>query len=223
MGLVARSGDRCTRGLILTLCLLGVAPAAAQPEMPQLTEEQFIESLGDRYSAHPVDRQRLARMFFGVASTLEGGQNTLLFLQSRVAPRNPSLRAEGSALDLQYKSYTEIVERFRAGASRLMDRPESPLHLFRVLMDGADACWQLDGYTRALETWGVNATDLVAVLTSVEACARFRELAFQPRVEASILELLADGDYRKDQIQELREKIAELERGGEDPAKGDGE
>lgn len=223
MALLARSPNRRFPGLVLAAGLLVAAPSAAQQAPAQLTEDEFIESLGDRYSAHPLDHRRLARMFFGVASTLEGGQQTLLFLQSRVAPHDPSLRAEGSALDLRHKRYVEIVGRFRTSASRLMDGPESPLRLFRVLMDGADACWQLDGYTRALETWDVNATDLVAVLTSVEACARFRELAFQPRVEAGILERLADGDYRDEEIRELRARIAELERQSPDSARDDGE
>ena len=57
---------------IVVLAVLPWTPGGAE----ELTDDQFIESLGDD-SRTSVDRRRLAKMFFGLAATLDGGKSTL--------------------------------------------------------------------------------------------------------------------------------------------------
>ena len=189
----------------------GLASAqATDQQKPPVSDEEFIKSLGERYTAGPLDRARLARLLYGVSATLEGGANTLLFLQSRAASHDPSVIGSGSALDRQHAMYTEELERFRSSSSTLLDDADSPLQLYRVMMDGSRSCWRLEQYVGLLERNGVGARDLVSVRSSTEACARFRQALFQPRVEGIVMEALANEGYHRSETQRLREELAEV-------------
>lgn len=202
------------RPLFAVLALVTVfaaAPVAAQ-EPPVQSDEGFIQSLGDRYSTQPVDRQRLGRLFFGVASTLDGGKSTVEFLRSRLASRDLQREELGGAIREMYDAYASQVARFRVSAERLLDDTGSRQKLFRVMMDGHQSCWQLDRYTGMVETYGASPTDLMSVLSSTEACERFRRAAFEGRVLDLIAAALGTETEQAATIEDLREELAELQK-----------
>jgi len=206
---------RQTAAWVLLLALSSVIPAFAQgrpsTEPEALDDTKFIESLADRYSTVPVDRERLSRLFFSLASTLDGGKTTVRFLQSRLPTRELAREQINTTAKGQYNAYAAYVDRFKQSVTRLLDDPLSGGRLFRVMMDGERTCWQLDRYSRLLETYGVDASDLMSMLSSTEACERFRRAAFQPRVEAIVADALSTDAAQKAKIRELREELNHLE------------
>lgn len=202
-----RIGPRFLVPLALSGLLVGL-PAAAEP----VSDEQFIESLGERYTGVTFDRQRLARLFFGAASTLDGGKSTLEFLHTRIGRRDPGAGSGEGALSRHFAIYSTAVEKFRAAALALLDAPGSSLELFRVMSSGFRACTDLEGHVRMLDAYGVGAADLASVLSSSQACERFRRIAFQPRVEGLILEVLASADRQGAELEALRAELRALEQ-----------
>jgi hypothetical protein len=177
-----------------------------------MSDAEFVNALAVADSEEPVPRRRLAKLFFSVASTLDGGKTSVAFLQSRLSIRDPSRDSVRGVVSARYDAYAASVERFKGNVSDLLDKPDSPLLLYRVLTAGHRACWGLDTYIRLVETYGVTSSDLMSVLSSREGCARFRVAAFQPSVEAIVTEaLLAELDPREE-ILALYEELASLER-----------
>jgi len=158
------------------------------------------------------DRRDLAKRFFGVAATLEGGKSSVELLAQGVSIREAAGGSVRQMLDSRFAQYRTSVERFRSAVSELLDRPESQNLLFRTLMGGHQACWRLESFTRICETYGVSGADLVTVLSSTEACARFRDIAFDPQVERIVALALEDREARARENRELREELHALER-----------
>ena len=111
----------------------------------------------------------------------------------------------------RFGEYAAAVERFKHSVSGLLDRPQALPLFFRALMDGHQACWRLDAYARLVETYGVSGRDMLSVLSSTEACDRFRRVAFAPDVEELIHAALTDGEARRRELADLREEHLELE------------
>jgi len=201
------------RGLPIALLLFVVAwvPLPANQGAQTSSDAAFIQSLSDA-DEQPVDRRRLARLFFSLASTLEGDKQSVRFLQARLSPRDATREPVRRMVGAQYGRYADAVAGFKASVSDLLDSPESPLQLYRVLIDGQRACWYLDGYSRVVETYGVSAPDLMSILASTEGCASFRQVAFQPRVEGIVHDALIDRHSEWQEIRELREELRELEQ-----------
>ena len=194
-----RWGPALSLALVLLLGLPGAARGADEPAPDGLDDEAFIAELEAAGPDDPVDRTRLSRLFFGIAATLGGGKSGVRLLQS--AP-NARLLSTDSARNLaaaRYRAYAEGVERFRNGAARLLDRPDSGAGLHEVLVGGHRACWRLDEYTALMRSYGLRGSDLVSILSSTEACARFRRVAFQDCVERVVArDLAAVDDLRED-------------------------
>jgi len=197
--------------IVLSL-VIAVSGAFAQEQAQPSGDERFIQSLADRYNTQPVDSARLARLFFSVASTLDGGKSTVQFLRSRLAARDLARQALTGTIEEMYTVYEAQVGAFRASSERLLDDPTSRQKLFRVLMDGHRSCWELDRYTGMLETYGVSATDLMSVLSSTEACDRFRRAAFQGRVQDLVAAALSSDTEQAEEIEDLREELTELQK-----------
>jgi hypothetical protein len=166
----------------------------------------------ERTESRDAEMRRWSKIFFGVASTLDGGKSTVGLLRSRINLRDPSLEDSMAMVAGRYGEYAAAVERFKHSVSGLLDRPQDLPLLFRALMDGHQACWRLDAYTRLVETYGVSGRDLLSVLSSTEACARFRRAAYATGVEELIQDALADGEVRRRQLVDLRQEHLELER-----------
>ena len=196
------------RVLILAL-VLGFAPATPVPARA-MTDDEFIESLGDEANTAPVDRKRLARILFSLASTLDGGKSSVQLLHSNVVVPDPSRQAVRSLLRTRYEGYTRSLARFKASVTKLLDEPNSLLLFYRTLTDGQRACWQFDLHNRLIETYGSTA-DMLSILSSREACGRLRTAAFQPRVEAIVMDALVEQVYQRQEILELEEELKELE------------
>ena len=183
--------------------LLCVAPLGAQP----ISSARGPESLDAGLA-----RRALAKQFSSVAATLEGGKSGVDLLSASTSIRE----AEGSAvrqmLDSRFEEYRTSVEGFRSAVSALLDRPESEELLFRTLMGGHQACWRLESFIRMCETYGVSSAALVTVLSSSEACARFRDAAFDPRVERIVSLALEAREARVRENRQLREELHALER-----------
>lgn len=195
--------------LVVSLCWL--VSSAAQPTDERPTnDDTFIESLS-RESRERVDRQRLARLLFGIASNLEGGKSSLRLLQSKVSAAPPSRATARTLVDASFESYARILTQFHRSVTRLLDDVHSDARLWRGVSDGQRACLQLDRYSRLLETYGVPETDLMSALSSVEACERLRTAAFAPRVDAIFADALADSGAQRRRAQELEVELAELE------------
>jgi hypothetical protein len=196
------------RVLILVL-VLGSAPVTPAPART-MTDDEFIESLGDEANTAPVDRKRLARIFFSLAATLDGGKSSVQLLHRNVMVPDPSRQAVQSLLRTRYEGYTRSLSRFKASVSKLLDEPNSLLLFYRTLADGQRACWQFDLHNRLIETYGSTA-DMLSILSSREACGRLRTAAFQPRVEAILVNALVDQVYQRQEILELQAELRELE------------
>jgi len=205
--------------LWVAVTLLVVWPAAAgtdlHPDEGQTTQEsddRYIVSLMTLDDRDPVDRRRLASLFHGAASTLAEGKRDLRELQSRIALRTPGREAVVSLAHRHYQDYDARVVEFKVSAEAFMGSPSSNLLLYRVLVNGYKSCWNLDRYTGMLESHGISADDLATVLPSGEACSRFRRAAYQPRVTALVEEQLVAQGYGAQEVMELREELAALER-----------
>jgi hypothetical protein len=196
------------RVLVLAL-VLGSAPATPAPTRT-MTDDEFIESLGDDANTAPVDRKRLARIFFSLASTLDGGKSSVQLLHGNVVVPDPSRQAVQSLLRTRYEGYTRSLARFKASVTKLLDEPNSLLLFYRALADGQRACWQFDLHNRLIETYG-STGDMLSILSSREACGRLRTAAFQPRVEAILMSALVDQVYQRQEILELQAELKELE------------
>jgi len=165
----------------------------------------------ERASSGDSELRRWSKIFFGVASTLDGGKSSVGLLRSRISLRDPSLEDSMEMVAGRFGEYAAAVERFKHSVSGLLDRPQALPLFFRALMDGHQACWRLDAYARLVETYGVSGRDMLSVLSSTEACDRFRRVAFAPDVEELIHAALTDGEARRRELADLREEHLELE------------
>jgi len=199
--------------LLLPVLLVAAAPAwvpstAAEDTM---TDDEFIESLGDEDSRVPVDRKRLARIFFSLSATLDGGKSSVQLLHGNLIVPDTSRQAVQTLLRKRYAQYTDSLARFKESVGGLLDQPESLLLLYRTLVDGQRACWYFDLHNWFIETYGSDA-DLLSILSSREACGRLRTAAFQPRVEEILMDALVDQVYQRQELSELRTELAALEK-----------
>lgn len=202
--------------LALASALLLAVPATAQvseaPSPVESEEEAFVQILEAAPPDAEVDRKRLSRLFFGVAATLEGGKTAVRLLQSAPSARLLSTEAARGLSAARFQAYAEAVERFRGEAARLLDAPDSGAALYRVMVAGHRACWRLDEYTRLMQQYGVRGPDLTSVLSSTEACARFRRAAFQDCVEGLVSRDLAGTDALREELRDAAFELQELER-----------
>ena len=197
-----RHGTACAVLIAAALC---VGPAAGA----EISDDDFIEGLGEP-SDRPVDRKRLARVFFSVAATLDGGKSSVQLLQGSVVAPDASRQAVQSLLGARFEDYSRSLARFKDSVTLLLDEPQSLLRLYRALADGQRACWHFDLHNRLIETYGADA-DLLSILASREACGRLRTAAFQPRVEAIIADALVEQVHLRQQVLDLQADLRELE------------
>jgi hypothetical protein len=203
--------------VLLSLLALVAPPAAATtpltPTAPTrpMSDDEFIESLGDESIDTPVDRKRLARILFSLAATLDGGKSSVQWLQSSAVVPETSRQAVRSLLATRFGQYANSLARFRTSVTALLDDPDSLLLLHRTLTDGQRACWHFDLHNRLIESYG-SESDLLSILSSREACTRLRATAFQPRVEGIVRGALVERVYLREEIRELEDDLAELER-----------
>lgn len=195
--------------LLLLAAIWGSTPARSAAE---LDDEGFIQLLESADADDSIDRTRLARLFFGFAVTLEGGKSSVRLLGSGVPIRDPGRKSVRGLVEARFAEYGKALDRFNAGASRLLDRPESGEALFHALVDGHRSCWQLDAFIQLVESYGARSQDLLSILSSMEACARFRRVAYLPVVEESVSRDLRETGRLKDQVRELTAELEELER-----------
>jgi hypothetical protein len=195
--------------LVLALATAFASPAPAADDA--MTDDEFIESLGDERTNKPVDRKRLARIFFSLAATLDGGKSSVGLLHGNLIVPDTSRQAVQSLLRQRYAQYTDSIQRFKTSVSGLLDEPNSLLLLYRTLVDGQRTCWYFDLHNWFIETYGSDA-DMVSILSSREACGRLRTAAFQPRVEAILMDALVEQVYQRQELLELKAELRELER-----------
>jgi len=193
--------------LLVLLALACATPAASRAAM---SDDDFIEALGAENNSAPVDRKRLARILFSLAATLDGGKSSVKLLHRHVVAPDPSRQAVQSLLRSRFESYTRALARYRASVTRLLDEPNSLLVFYRALSDGQRTCWQFDVHNRLVETYGSTA-DMLSILSSREACGRLQLAAFQPRVQAIVVDALVARIYQRQEILDLEEELAELE------------
>lgn len=196
------------RVLVLALALGWAPRALAQTET--LTDDQFIASLGENSAGSEVDRKRLARVFFSLSATLDGGKSSVQLLHGSVAVPESSRRAVQSLLRSRFEGYSQGLARFKNSVTELLDEPYSLLRLHRTLVDGQRACWQFDLHNRLIETYGADAS-LLSILSSREACTRLQLAAFQPQVQAIIVDGLVERVYQREEISELQVELKDLE------------
>jgi hypothetical protein len=176
-----------------------------------MTDDEFIEALGEEADTSPVDRKRLARIFFSLAATLEGGKSSVQLLHRNVIVPDPSRQAVQSLLRTRFEGYSRSLARFRGSVTQLLDEPDSLLLFYRTLVDGQRACWMFDLHNRLIETFGSTA-DMISILSSRESCGRLRTAAFQPRVDRIVTSALVERVYQRQEILELQTELRELER-----------
>jgi hypothetical protein len=198
------------RVLVLALVLILALTHQVLAETGSVTDLEFIESLGDESSGAPVDRKRLARIFFSLAATLEGGKSSVQLLQGSVVVPETSRRAVYSLLRTRFESYSRALTRFKGSVTDLLDEPYSLLRLQRMLVDGQRACWQFDLHNRLIETYGADAS-MLSILSSREACSRLQLASFQPRVRAIIVDALVERVYQHEEIRDLQADLRDLE------------
>jgi hypothetical protein len=203
-------GRRVWNLALVALLLMLAQPTPSAPKAPA-GDSEFIRSLETQGPGARVDGKRLARLFFSLAATLNGGKSSVQLLQSGVTIRNASADSVRAAVRARYVDYEAAVQRFESSASQLLDGSASESLLFRTLMDGHRACWSLGSYTRLAETYGVSTNRLLSILSSTEACERFTRAAFAPPVEAIILRALADAAEREADMKMLTKELEELE------------
>jgi hypothetical protein len=201
--------------ILLVGLSVGVAWAAT-PETGEMDDQEFLDHLesdGSKRSTTPdLDRRRLAKLVFGLGSTLVSGKTNVRMLQTAMQLRGSTATSGREIVAESYSGYDVAVERFRSDASDFLDRPESNPLLFRVVNDGQEVCWRLDAYTRLVETYGVPLKDLVSILASREACSQFRRAAFSDPVQRTLYSALEAADGSADEIEGLQREIEELER-----------
>lgn len=195
---------------------------AESPPPAVLDDEAFIRELEATGPSDAVDRKRLSRLFFGVAATLEGGRSGVRLLQSAPNARLLTTEAARGLASARFQSYSEAVERFRGAAALLLDEPDSAAALYGALIGGHRACWRLDEYTRLIEGYGARSSDLMSILSSTEACARFRRFALQGRVERLVAQELVEADALREELRDAKFELRELEQLLEDLRRIDG-
>lgn len=203
-----RAGPFC----LVLLCSLLAGIALGAGPVTDVSDESFIRQLEESGADHRVDRQRLSRLLFGISATLEGGESSVRLLGSVIRVREPARENANSAVAVRYSDYRVALDELAVSAARLLDRQDSGAALYHVLADGHRACWQLDAFTRTVENYGVRSQDLMSILSSIEACARFRRVAHLPPVETIISRELEETDRLRDEARSLREELDEIER-----------
>lgn len=196
------------RGLcVIALCAVVCGGASAQMSDD---DARFVDSLGE--AGAEVDSARLARWLFGTASTLEGGKTGVRLLQDKVAIRDASLDRIRKEIRGHFDRYAQSADRFRRDSENLLDWPDSRPFLFRALMNGNSACLQLHAYGDLVARFGVGPAQREGLRSSVEACERFRAVAFQPAVVDLIERTLRGVDDTERELSELQVELRELER-----------
>src|SRR6185295_53569 len=122
--------------LLLSLVVVGTPGSPAR----DLSDDEFIDALGDTTSTQPVDRRRLAKILFSFAATLEGGKSTVQLLQSKAVVPEPSRQDVRSLLEARFADYERALAGFKGSVSELLDQPESLLVLHRSLQAGQRTC-----------------------------------------------------------------------------------
>jgi len=188
------------------LLLLAILPAAGQTtRSSRMTDDEFIDSLGSEDSA-AVDRRRLAKILFSLASALAGDRTSVHLLLGN--DQDPSRRSTRNLVDARFARYSQTLGEFKDSVSDLLDEPDSRLLLHAAITEGQRACWQLAVHNMLVESYG---GDLRTVLSSREACSRFRTTVLQPRVEAIIRDALVEHIFQKEEIRALRRELRDLE------------
>jgi len=214
---MSRTRSRRRRGrlgaaLLALLAGLCAGPVVRGQHPSELADESFIVRLEAAGADDPVDRQRLARLFFGIAATLEGGKSSVRLLGSAIRVPEPARESAASTVAVRWADYTAALEGLGQSAGRLLDLPDSVAALYRYLADAHHACWQLDAYTRTVESYGGRNQDLMSILSSIEACARFRRVAYLPPIEGIVSRELQQTDRLRDETRSLRAELDEIER-----------
>jgi len=199
------------RPIAALLALTVLSPCVVAQSGPSADDRAFIASLAAEDTTR-IDTRRLAKLFFGIGSTLQGDQSSVRLLQAVVAPRDPAKQPIDELVAGRYQAYAKSMAGFVVAGSQYLDRPDSALDLFGVLSAGHLTCWRLDAYVRLIDTYGARSTDLVTILATTEACNRFRAVASQRKVQAIVEQALAQSDLRLRDIEALREELDELER-----------
>jgi hypothetical protein len=195
--------------LILAIAVWGAPGARSAAETG---DEAFIQLLETADPDTAVDRTRLSRLFFGFSATLEGGKSSVLLLGSGVPVRDPGRKSVRRLVEARFSDYAKALERFDVSTSLLLDDPGSGAALFHALVDGHRSCWQLDAFTQLVESYGARSQDLMSILSSIEACARFRRVAYTPAVEEAVSRELEEVGRLRTQVRELTAELEELER-----------
>lgn len=210
MPLKPRTRARVLGPLCLAACCAAGPLGFGVAAQPAAEDAAFVSSLSE--AGAEVNARRLARWLFGSASTLDGGKSSVRLLQDKVAIRDSSLDGIRKEIAAQYERYEASADRFRAGSGNLLDWPDSRPFLFRTLMNGNDACLQLHAYIELVERFGVGPAGREGIRSSVEACDRFRRVAFQPAVVDLLERALRSVDDMERELSELRVELGELER-----------
>jgi hypothetical protein len=197
---------------IVLLLLSGLCLSGSNGLAQAIDDEAFIRSVEMAGDDETLDRGRLAKLFFGLAATLDGGKSSVNLLRSSVRVRDASAESVRATVSASYGRYADAVERFKGGVSTLLDSPDDAAALFRALSGGHEACWRLDAYTQLVVTYGARSQDLLSILSSTEACARYRRVAFRPVVERLIIRDLAETDALRIEAREMSVELEELER-----------
>jgi hypothetical protein len=199
-------------GLLLLLVLVGSRPSELSAAETELTDEQFLASLGSAPAKQPIDRRRLARLLQGIASTLDAGLSRVRSLHGRLVVPDAAGATVQPQLEARFGDYSASVAAFKRSATEFLDEPDSQLRWYQVEVDGQRACWQLDVHQRLIETYGARTSDLMTVAASRDACSRLRVGVFQPRVAAIVRDALIEQVYQREEIRKLEQQIAELEQ-----------
>ncbi|HKQ63095.1 MAG TPA: hypothetical protein VJS92_17535 [Candidatus Polarisedimenticolaceae bacterium] len=208
------------RWIAPTMLILAVAPVFAQAPPPQ-SDEALIDSLR-RATPEAIDLRRVAKLFYGVAATLDSGKGSVRQLRGRARVPEGALDSALGLIDAQYEAYSRGVDQFKDSVSRLLDEPDSRALLLRALLSGQRACWQLDQESRLLEAYGLAAGEQRSIQTSSEACGRFRTAAFGPRLEGVLFEALSEARRSELQVLSLQEDVRDLQQLVDDLRRIDG-
>ena len=203
-------GRRLFAGLLSAAMVWFSASVGVDAER-QMDDEEFVRLLAVAEADKAVDRKRLSRLFFSIASTLNAGKNNVRLLQARLSFRDPSQEGVRDLSESRYDAYVANLVGFQSNCGRLLDEPGSDLVFYAAMMDGLQACWALDRYSRVVETYGAASKDLLTVSPSLEGCARFRRVVFAPPVQAILRDSLTAPNEQRAKIRELQEDLAALE------------
>lgn len=203
--------ELCVKRIFAMLCLgLGLWAAPARSETV-LSDDEFLESLSYGGADLPVDRERLAILFFNVSKVLQAETDQLGNMQQLV--RVPSALRENTlqVMAMRFDEYAASVSRFAGHAEELRKEPRSTLRLYHTLREGQRTCWMLDLYTQLVGSWSGGGSELRAILPSRAACGRFRTAAFVPRVEGLIGDALVEQVFQREEIRRLTEELQEAQ------------